>query len=931
MMGVEDLINISKNAYISEADALKKLAPYLDFFKNNDQKIRSHAKELLIKISGKKPSLTQSLMKAFPIKTPQGNSIMSLAECLGRVPDNKTAYALINDKISNIKWDKHKGSGFFIKLVEFALSIAAKTGANAIVHKALKSAFTNLGDEFVIGEDFAHAAKPVAKLKKAGYLISYDMLGEGARTKAQSEKYLQSYLQAVEKAASDDSVSVKISALYPRYELLKYEQLEAELLPNLRQIIAAAKQRNLMIVIDAEEARRLDLMLLVFTKLHAEFNYNNFGLAVQAYNKRALDVLKYLAGLKGAKIPVRLVKGAYWDAEIKKAQELGLPDFPVYTAKQNTDLSYLACAKFLLDNNQKFYPQFATHNLLTICAIEEIAQGKEYEFQRLYGMGKEIYDVVLAERKLKCRVYAPVGGHEELLAYLIRRLLENGANTGFINQLAAKDLESVLRSPFAESAPTKLKLPSEIFGARKNSNGWDLGCIAHIEEIKQGLAAADFNPQEFTSATQEECEQAILKAQKAFANWSNKTVVERAKILEKAADLLEENKFELLKAVMEEGKKNLPDAIAELREATDFCRYYAKQACGIMQPKKLASVTGEENILHLHGRGVFVCISPWNFPLAIFMGQVVAALVTGNSVIAKAAEQTTNIAHLAVNILYKAGVPQDVLQLIHGKGSVVGGYILANPNINGVCFTGGTDTAKIIQKTILSNPAIIPFIAETGGQNAMIVDSTALPEQAVDDIINSAFGTNGQRCSALRVLYVQNDIADELINLLHGAMAELEKGTALSTDLRGIIDEAAEEKILQHTKKYGQENLPAIIEIKSILELTQEVFGPVLHIVRFADINKAVEEINSTGYGLTFGIHTRIMSRAYDIAARIKAGNIYINRGMTGAVVESQPFGGMGLSGTGFKAGGQNYLLRFCDEKTVTCNLTAIGGNLDIL
>jgi RHH-type proline utilization regulon transcriptional repressor/proline dehydrogenase/delta 1-pyrroline-5-carboxylate dehydrogenase len=796
-------------------------------------------------------------------------------------------------------------------------------GGNAMVLSALKAAFRMVGKEFVLGENMREAVRNSKTLKKNGYLVSYDMLGEGARTTKQAEAYLKAYLSAIEECDSfsrifeNDSISVKISALHPKYELLKYEQLRTELLPRLKQIILSAKSKNIAVIIDAEEARRLDLSLLIFSELFMddEVRYHGLGLAVQAYHKRALYVLEYLQKLAAqvnVKIPVRLVKGAYWDSEIKKYQAEGTEDYPVFTAKENTDLNYLACAKFMINNAANFYPQFATHNLVSICAIAEMTNGIDYEFQRLQGMGEDIYN----ELGLKCRVYAPVGEHADLLAYLIRRLLENGANNSFVNQFSSKTADELIKLPQPQEA--RLKLPAQVFNNRKNSKGFDIGNWQHLELLQSDKA---------------------LKLEAAS----------QSKPILKFADLMEENYLELVKILREEGRKTLQDAINEVREAVDFCRYYSLQAEHIMQPRKMAGITGEENIYQLEPRGKFVCISPWNFPLAIFTGQIVAALATGNKVVAKPAAQTPRIAQKAVELMHKAGVPKDMLELKIGEGSSVGKALVSAPDIAGVVFTGSNDTAKKIAKSILeNNPALIPFIAETGGQNCMIVDSTALIEHAVDDVVLSAFGSAGQRCSALRVVYVQEDIADKFIDVLTGAMKELEVSKALSADVGEVIDAGAKESLNEHISEMkreakllyactaqGEGNYipPHLFEIKSISQLHKENFGPVLHLIRYkaAHIDDVIVEVNSTGYGLTFGIQTRIKSRAEYIASRVRSGNIYVNRSMIGAVVESQPFGGMGLSGTGFKAGGEEYLKRFCSEKVITTNTTAIGGNLDLI
>ena len=955
------ILELSSKALIPELDAIDALKPYLQDYIDAEGKIEVRAKKYIHKVASQKSNFVQSMLGQYPLKSPQGYAIMSLAECLQRVPDKDTAYALINDKISGVNWKSGNGgtTSLVAKAVSHSLNLAAKMGGNLIVLTALKTAFGQMGKEFILGETIQEAAKNGEKLKAEGYHISYDMLGEGARTHKQAETYFKSYLNAINSKANkhsdifaNDSISIKISALHPKYELNKYEQLRAELLPKLRELIIAAKARNIAVVIDAEEARRLDLSLLLFSELFFddEVRYSGFGLAVQAYQKRSLSVLKYLqelAELKSAKIPVRLVKGAYWDAEIKKAQADGLADFYVYTKKEHTDLSYLAAARFMLKNAANFYPQFATHNIYTIAAIIETA-GAKPEFQRLQGMGKEVYDYLIAEEKLKCRVYAPVGEQADLLAYLIRRLLENGANNSFVHQLASANIEALVKSPFKNldrvTVNSRIPQSAEIYGKRKNSKGTDFGSLEQIEALKAVIVAEAEVPEvaEFKEGID----------QKAFEEWNSIGVYKRAEILKTIADEFEKNSDELIKILVYEAKKTPQDAIGEIREAIDFCRFYANAAEQILEPKTTAGITGEQNIYSHQGRGAFVCISPWNFPLSIFTGQVVAALVTGNLVFAKPAEQTPNIAKFAINLMHKAGVPKQVLKLEIGAGEKIGAKLVASPDIAGVCFTGSTEVARKINTSLTqNNKNIVPLIAETGGQNCMIVDSTALLEQTVDDVVISAFGSAGQRCSALRVLYLQNDIADEFIELLKGAVAAIKIGKSndVSVDISEVIDDEAKKILDEHIFKMQREAVfickaekeieggsfvpPHVFEIRSISELPREVFGPILHIIRFKsnEVDKVIADINSTGYGLTCGVQTRIESRANYIAEKIKAGNVYINRSMIGAVVESQPFGGMGLSGTGPKAGGEDYLRRFCTEKIITTNKTAFGGNLELL
>jgi RHH-type proline utilization regulon transcriptional repressor/proline dehydrogenase/delta 1-pyrroline-5-carboxylate dehydrogenase len=832
------------------------------------------------------------------------------------------------------------------------------------------------------------------------------MLGEGARTFTQAEDYFTSYLHAIHalgKTTSKDmpmfdkpSISIKLSALHPRYELTQAKRLIDEMLPKLEALVSQAAEYNLAVTIDAEETSRLDISLQLFEQLlqHPSLKgFGGIGLAVQAYQKRAWYVLDYLHSLAeqcSTRIPVRLVKGAYWDAEIKLAQQLGLPGYPVFTEKHHTDVSYLACAAFLLDRQHSFYPQFATHNAHTVSAILEYAEAKEFEFQKLHGMGEALHDMVLKENPhVKCRIYAPTGKHKELLPYLIRRMLENGSSTSFIHQLGDEtiSIRDLIEDPISYTKHQQAKpnpaiaLPEAIYHsapacfARKNSTGFDLGNLHQLSQLQntlesfqsaswntdtlKGESTTTYRPFDTASAVgqvvhanAEHIEQALTQASTAFKCWSLTSATYRASILEKAADLIEERRDEAIALCIHEAGKTLVDAIAEIREAADFCRYYAALSRMQFSDFALTGPTGESNIFSLHGRGIFLCISPWNFPMAIFTGQVTAALAAGNCVIAKPAGQTPLIAHFVVKLLHEAGIPNDVLHFMPASGALTGEKLVADTRISGIAFTGSTTTARNINQTLAAREGtIIPFIAETGGQNAMIVDSTALLEAAVDDIILSAFNSAGQRCSALRVLYVQDDIADAMITLLKGAMEALTIGNPahISTHVGPVIDKPAQEKLLAHISHMhavgkfiakaeapssnGFFVAPHAFEIDSIKVLKEEVFGPVLHVIRFAshELDKVIADINSTGYGLTFGVHSRVEERINYLRQHIHAGNMYVNRNMIGAVVGVQPFGGEGLSGTGPKAGGAHYLLRFAHERTFTNNIAAIGGNITLL
>jgi len=944
----------------------------------------------------------EAFLHTYGLDTREGIALMCLAEALLRIPDAETANRLIYDTFEGKEWrDPIQGNESWIisasswgllltgKVVDFGHDAAsgitrvlrgltAKMG-DPIIRQALKQAMRLIGAQFVLGETIAEGLEHAKPWARKGVRFSYDMLGEGARTDAQAQAYVQSYHAAIALigASTKDmplfaapSISVKLSALHARYSLSQHERVFSELLPRLKTILLLAKQHNMTVSIDAEEANRLDMELMVFAEILADpdlAGWNGIGFVLQAYQKRAFHVVDFLHALAKKHqriIPLRLVKGAYWDSEIKHAQICGLPNYPVFTYKEHTDVSYLACAHKILQHADVFYPQFATHNARTIASIQEIAArdgiaNHAYEFQRLHGMGEALHAQVLETHA--SRIYAPIGAHKDLLAYLIRRLLENGANTSFVHLLMDPDvpMEVVLADPISQAKQQKknaLPLPMALYGDRQNSRGFDLGYLPMREQVEQALqqSAHGMNTHEaLLQTTPETLGKNIGSAANAYHAWAAAAIETRCHIIEKIADRFDKNANQFIALLVHEAGKTVPDAISEVREAIDFCRYYALHARKLMAaPVTLAGPTGELNQLSLHPRGVFACISPWNFPLAIFAGQVVAALVTGNAVIAKPAEQTPDIALLAVRLMHEAGIPNGVLQLAIGKGSVIGSALTGDPRIAGVVFTGSGEVATSINRSLANRAgAIVPFIAETGGQNCMVVDSSALLEQAADDIIVSAFGSAGQRCSALRVLYVQDDIADDLLVLLSGAMAELNVGNPaeISTDVGPVIDEAAQQTLLAHiahmkaTAKYiasapesrglGHFVTPHMFEIGSIAALGNEVFGPILHIIRFPAnaMARVADEINATGFGLTFGIHSRIEANIQLFLNRVRAGNRYVNRSMIGAVVGVQPFGGEGLSGTGPKAGGPFYLMKFLHERTASINVAAIGGNAELL
>jgi RHH-type proline utilization regulon transcriptional repressor/proline dehydrogenase/delta 1-pyrroline-5-carboxylate dehydrogenase len=975
-----------------------------------------------------------AFLREYDLGSKEGVILMCLAEALLRIPDTETADRLIADKIRAGDWARHAGEAdsLFVnastwglmltgRLVRpdpedmrdpgsFIVRLAARVG-EPVVRAAMRQAMRIMGHQFVMGRTIEEA------LARAGenpqYRYSFDMLGEAAFTQADAERYFQAYMVAIAalgRSRSDQaldaatlSVSVKLSALHPRYEFAQRRRVLAELTPRVCALAEQARTAGIALTIDAEESERLEISLEIIAALlrsPVTGDWAGFGVAVQTYQKRGLDVLKYLDATARAvrrTLSVRLVKGAYWDSEIKRAQERGLADYPVFTRKPNTDVSFLACARFLLEADPGLYPQFATHNAHTVAAIVTRARalGRSFEFQRLHGMGEELYGEVVGADKLglPCRVYAPVGAHEDLLPYLVRRLLENGANTSFVNRIVDERLppEVVAADPveqveqLAAIPHPRIPSPRNLYGdSRPNSRGvnfadgnelewltramsealahpWTAAPIVNGER-RGGAEARLMNPANLTdlvgvvtTADAALARTAIEIALAAQADWDALGATERASILRRAADSFEHRLPELVAIAVREAGKTLPDSVAEVREAIDFLRYYAALACGRMaSPKDLPGPTGESNRLAFRGRGTFACISPWNFPLAIFTGQIAAALVTGNAVIAKPAEQTPLMAARAVELLHAAGVPGAVLAFLPGDGAKIGGALVASDAVNGIAFTGSTETARLINRGLAARRgAIATLIAETGGLNAMLVDSSALPEQVVADVVTSAFNSAGQRCSALRVLFIQHDIADKVERLLAGYMEELMVGdpALLVTDVGPVIDQEARDRLEAHAaaivrgaRWHHRVRLPAqtaaghfvaplAVEIDSFDRLTAEVFGPILHVVRYEAnaLERVLEAINAKGYGLTLGVHTRIDASARYIANRLRVGNVYVNRNMIGAVVGVQPFGGCGLSGTGPKAGGPNYLERFATEQTITINTAAVGGNTTLL
>lgn len=997
--------------------------------------IKSCAMRLVesVRTERKKSTGIDSFLTEYALSSEEGIALMCLAEALLRVPDSDTIDNLIKDKLSGGDWKSHRGQSdsFFVNATTWALMLTGKIltpekaetilskslmklinrSSEVVVRKAVEKAMRIMSKQFVMGRTINEALSRARKKESQGYRYSYDMLGEAALTAVDAERYFEAYKKAIEeigKQVNKDSdvykrpgISIKLSALHPRYNESQHARVMKELPPKLLALACLAKNYDIALTVDAEESERLDLSLDVMERVFNDASldgWNGFGLAVQSYQKRAFYVLDWVAALarsKQRRIMVRLIKGAYWDSEIKKTQMQGLTEYPVFTRKVFTDVSFQACAKKILTMTDAIYPQFATHNAYSVAMILNITGDyRDFEFQCLHGMGNELYQQIVPANcyGIPCRIYAPVGSHEDLLPYLVRRLLENGANSSFVNRIVDDNAPiSLLVEDPVEKAKSLLDkmnknipLPIDLFSGRKNSKGFDFTNRAECALLQEQFAKMKLgqwtsgplingktlpnesqvieSPQQkehsvgtVQNASLKDVDHALLQAQHAYPAWSSTPVKERAACLNRFADLLQENDAELMAIACLEAGKTMNDCMGEVREAIDFCRYYAMQAEEILSnPLRLTGYTGELNELSLHPRGTVLCISPWNFPLAIFTGQVVAALITGNCVIAKPAEQTPLIAAYAVRLMHQAGIPKGVVQLVPGPGETIGAALVADLRIKAVLFTGSTDTANLINRTLATRGGeIIPLIAETGGQNAMIVDSSALLEQVVVDAVTSAFGSAGQRCSALRVLYIQEEVYPRTVALLKGAMAELVIGDPrwLTTDVGPVIDNISLSSLkthVEHMKKSfeiiyqcpldgslesGYFMPPTAIAIDHISALEKEVFGPILHVIKYKrkNLDKVIAEINATGYGLTLGIHSRISETVEYIRKNVHVGNCYVNRNMIGAVVGLQPFGGEGLSGTGPKAGGPHYLIRLCHERTYTVDTTAAGGNASLM
>lgn len=987
------------------------------------------ARTLVEGVRSHKPSGLDAFLHAYDLGSDEGIAMMCLAEALLRIPDAHTADELIADKLTGPDWAEKLGrsDSSFVNAATFSLLLTGKVleGANdrsdnwraalgravgrlgePVVRTAVREAMKILGRNFVFGRTIDEALRRAGPERSQGLTHSFDMLGEAARTMADAERYADSYRHALDRIAKEakggftksPGISVKLSALHPRYEWSHAEEAKAALLPVLRELAEKASAADVHLTIDAEEADRLELQLDLFEELLADDalfanGWGGFGIALQTYQKRAVPLVDWVvetARVHRRKLMVRLVKGAYWDTEIKLAQVAGLTDYPVFTRKISTDVSYLAAAKKLLAASDCIYPAFATHNANTIAAIKALAGSTPFEFQRLHGMGEGLYEEVakletaIGEPQTPVRIYAPVGSHKELLAYLVRRLLENGANSSFVNRIADEGvgLDDLVRDPVSElealepKRNPRIPLPPVIFGEqRRNSAGVDLSDPLVREPLLERLRALEsrswsagsgkgrpvYSPQDHrkqvgtvAESTPKDVDRMVRSAVAVQQDWDALGGAARAQLLDRTADLFEEHREEFFSLCIREGGKTLPDAVLEVREAVDFLRFYASEARRqFVGALPLPGPTGEQNELRLHGRGAFVCISPWNFPLAIFTGPVAAALAAGNTAIAKPAEQTPLIGALAIDLMHEGGIPKNVVQLAIGGGKI-GGALTSHPGIAGVAFTGSTEVARIINRTLAErNGPIVPFIAETGGQNAMIVDSSALPEQVTRDVVSSAFQSAGQRCSALRVLFLQEDVADGMIEMISGALHSLNIGAPddLTTDVGPVIDAEAKKALDEHLAwldknakriarlelpveaKHGTFVAPAIYEIQSLKDLNRENFGPILHVVRFSadGLGRVIDDINGTGYGLTLGLQSRIDTTRNFIEQRARVGNFYVNRNQIGAVVESQPFGGEGLSGTGPKAGGPHYVARFATERVTCIDTTAAGGNASLM
>ncbi len=1004
----------------AETAVLERLAPRASLTPAERSRVLATAEDLLARLRAPgRGGWIDRFLQEYSLSSEEGAALLGLAEAFLRVPDAATADALIRDKLGQGDWKAHVGAADSVVVNSATLGLllarslaeapsrslrglVARIGEPA-VRVAVAGAMQRMGEAFVLGRSVPEALRRADRGANRAFRYSFDMLGEAARTARDAEAYFQSYVTALKAvgaeagqgdAISRDNVSVKLSALHPRYEPLQASRAVPELAGKLIELARIARAGGVGLTVDAEESDRLEMSLDIIGAAARDpslAGWDGLGMAVQAYQRRASAVVGWaeaLAASTGRRLMVRLVKGAYWDSEIKRAQERGLPDYPVFTRKSATDVSYMACARQLLAAPHIF-PAFATHNALTVATVLEWAgERRDFEFQRLHGMGEGLYEGLMAERGVAVRVYAPVGGYRDLLAYLVRRLLENGANTSFVHQIADREISDaeLLADPVAEARATGLTphpaipLPPDMLPGRRNSAGFDVSDAEAVASLQVSIEAASrtrwraapmidgramagggrivANPAdhreiagEVVEASPADVAEAVAVADRAQPGWAARPVEERAAVLERLADLLDRDRAALMALAIHEAGKTWPDAVAEVREAVDFCRYYALEARRVCAPQRLPGPTGETNELSLVGRGVFACVSPWNFPLAIFLGQITAALAVGNAVVAKPAPQTPLIAAHAVRLAREAGVPADVLALVPG-GAEVGQALVADRRVAGVAFTGSTASARRIARALLDDESrpISPLIAETGGLNAMLVDSTALPEQVVGDVITSAFLSAGQRCSAMRLLAVHEDIAPGLIEMLTGAMDELVIGDPAdpATDVGPVIDEAARAGIQAHLERWrdrivhsvpppaacasGTFVAPTLIRFETITDLDREIFGPVLHLVTWkGSLDRVIDQVSRSGYGLTMGLHSRIAQVARDVRARARVGNLYVNRSMIGAVVGVQPFGGEGLSGTGPKAGGPHYLPRFCVERTVTIDTTSAGGNASLL
>jgi RHH-type proline utilization regulon transcriptional repressor/proline dehydrogenase/delta 1-pyrroline-5-carboxylate dehydrogenase len=1030
--------HINDNYLADERELVRKLAAEADPGESVRQKIQNTATQLVraVRKNTENDSGIEAFLQKYDLSSDEGVLLMCIAESLLRIPDADTADRLIADKITAAKWQDHIGTSdsLFVNASTWGLMLTGKIltldeiakgnptkmlgklvsrAGEPVVRTAMRQAMKIMGHQFVMGRTIGEALRRAVKGNVLPYRYSFDMLGESALTAADAQRYLDNYHQGIKSIAegpqvdapdvfSAPGISVKLSALHPRYEYSHEERVMTELVPAVLELARHAKDVGIGLTIDSEEAHRFELWLNIFEHIYRDPSldgWEGFGVALQTYQRRGRDGLQFLvdlAGDVGRRIPVRLVKGAYWDSEIKWAQEQGLESYPVFTRKSHSDVSYLAAARAALAADDKIYAQFATHNAHTLASILHFAGSRrDYEFQRLHGMGEELYAEVVDPEKhdRPCRVYAPVGNHEDLLPYLVRRLLENGSNTSFVNKIVDEsiDVQDIVADPLETAAShdyrahAQIPCPVDIFQPERiNSHGVNLANRSVSKDLLAELEAASKEPMtakpiiggkevsgredpsvnpantsEVVGVCHQVSEEGIDKAIElsvaAQPSWDRRGADERARILNRAADLYEKHKDELIALCVREGGRTIPDSISELREAVDFMRYYGAQAKKHFgEPLLLPGPTGERNTYSMRGKGVFIAISPWNFPLAIFTGQVTAALAAGNAVLAKPAAPTPLIACRAIQLLHEAGVPPDVLHFIPGSGRLIGGRAVADPRIAGVVFTGSTGVAQTINQTLAHRDGPIgTLIAETGGQNAMFVDSSALPEQVVHDSIYSAFNSAGQRCSALRLLCIQEDIEPRTLGLLKGYMEELTIGDPrhLSTDVGPCIDDPSRQSLAAHVDRMAKEQrivhrctlpdnndrgtffAPTLVEIDDISALHEEEFGPILHVVKFKSrhLDKMVEAVNGTGFGLTMGLHTRIDSRVAGLAADCGAGNLYINRNMIGAVVGVQPFGGRGLSGTGPKAGGPHYVQRFGTEITVSNNISAVGGNASLL